>query len=119
MNRDLNHATRRLLQVVLDMLTNPNHATLMAEREETKKKGERVYDPPSPYRNELTAIEAAHRAAKEAQQMLAEAHEPALPFGATQPFGGVPAVGGEIGTAALPPLGAQVVWKNEATPGGQ
>lgn len=73
MNSDLNIATRRLLQVVLDMLTNPNHEMLMAEREEAKKRGERVYDPPSPYRNELLAVEAAVRAAREAQQMLADA----------------------------------------------
>lgn len=92
MHSTLNLATRRLLQVVLDMLSNPNHAMLMAEREAAKKAGERVYDPPSPYRNELIAIEAAYRAAKEAQQMLAEAHEPDLPLMPAPTFPGFPGI---------------------------
>jgi hypothetical protein len=73
MNSDLNVATRRLLQVVLDMLKNPLYAHAMAEREEKQKAGERVYDPPSLYRVEGIAVEAAVRAAHEAQQMLFEA----------------------------------------------
>lgn len=63
MNSDQNIATRRLLQVVLDMLTNPDFEQLMAEREQQIAKGEHVYNPPSRYRCELIAVEAAHRAA--------------------------------------------------------
>ena len=87
MNSDLNQATRRLLQVVIDMLTNPNHAMLMAAREEAQKKGERVYDPPSPYRCDFLAVEAAFRAAQQAQQMLAEAQKEPMfwPQGAPAP----------------------------------
>lgn len=73
MNSDQNIATRRLLQVVLDMLTNPDFEQLMAEREQQIAKGEHVYNPPSRYRCELIAVEAAHRAATEAQKMLFEA----------------------------------------------
>lgn len=92
MHSHLNIATRRLLQVILDMLSNPLYADKMAEREAEKKKGERVYDPPSQYRNDLIAIEAAHRAAKEAQQMLAEAHEPDLPIMPAPTFPGFPGI---------------------------
>lgn len=70
---DQNIATRRLLQVVLDMLTNPNFELQMAEREEAKKRGDHVYDPPSKFRVEALAVEAAWRAASEAQRMLFEA----------------------------------------------
>lgn len=73
MNSDLNIATRRLLQVVLDMLSNPDYARLMEERAAAKAKNERVYDPPSLYRCDPLAVEAAFRAATEAQQMLREA----------------------------------------------
>lgn len=73
MTEELNHATRRLLQVVLDMLSNPNYALAMEEREAAKAKGERVYDPPSPYRQDLLAVEAAFRAAKQAHEMLTQA----------------------------------------------
>lgn len=52
MNSDQNIATRRLLQVVLDMLTNPDFEQLMVEREQQIAKGERVYNPPSRYRCE-------------------------------------------------------------------
>ena len=58
MNSDMNIATRRLLQVVLDMLSNPSHAEESRERR---------------YRCDYLAVEAAFRAAKEAQQMLFEA----------------------------------------------
>lgn len=73
MNSDQNIATRRLLQVVVDMLTNPNFELLMAEREDAKQRGDRVYDLPSRFRCEVTAVEAAWRAATEAQRMLFEA----------------------------------------------
>jgi len=62
-NSDLNHATRRLLQVVLDMLRNPE-ADLPPKNEQY---------PPAKFRTEITCVEAAWRAAKEAQAMLAEA----------------------------------------------
>lgn len=73
MNADLNHATRRLLQVVLDMLSNPDFDRLMAEREADRTDGKSTAYLPTRYRCDPLAVEAAHRAAKEAQEMLAEA----------------------------------------------
>lgn len=64
MNRDLNHATRRLLQVVLDMLSNPEAEAAPAVR--------RVGHEQPRYRTSIDCVEAAWRAAREAQQMLAE-----------------------------------------------
>ncbi len=78
MNTDLNVATRRLLQVVLDMLTNPDFEQLMKERAQAIVAGEKVYGRPPRYRTDLLAVEAAHRAANEAQQMLFEAMPPAV-----------------------------------------
>lgn len=79
MNPDLNVATRRLLQVVLDMLSNPDFEQLMKERSNAIIDGKQVFGLPPRYRTDLLAVEAAHRAANEAQQMLAEAMPPAVP----------------------------------------
>lgn len=92
MHSTLNLATRRLLQVVLDVLSNPLYAEKMAEREAAKKAGERLYDPPSPYRFDPAAIEAAWRAANEAKGMLEAAHEPALPIMPSPMIPGFPGI---------------------------
>jgi len=60
MNADLNHATRRMLQIVIDLLSNP-----------TPKDPDEKYW--VPYRNDMQFVEGAVRAAQSAQQMLAEA----------------------------------------------
>lgn len=72
MHSTLNLATRRLLQVVLDVLSNPLYAEKMAERE--------------------AAIEAAWRAANEAKGMLEAAHEPALPIMPSPMIPGFPGI---------------------------
>lgn len=64
MSDELNIATRRLLQVVLDMLSNP-------DTDSKDYNGNAI-----PYRCDLHCVEAAHRAAKQAQEMLAEAMAP-------------------------------------------
>lgn len=69
MTDDLNHATRRLLQVVLDMLRNPA----------ADKPPEDERYPPPKYRTDAQCVEAAWRAANEAQQMLAESRASAAP----------------------------------------
>lgn len=61
---ELNVATRRLLQVVLDMLSNPDTTA-------KDYNGNAI-----PYRCDVQCVEAAHRAAKQAQEMLAEAMRP-------------------------------------------
>lgn len=116
MNSDLNIATRRLLQVVLDMLSNPNHADLMAEREAAKARGEHVYAPPSPYRYPFLAVEAAFRAAREAQQMLAEAActpmvVPTSPVIVPAPWQPTSPVTCEQGTAAPQVFDTQITCK--------
>ena len=65
MNNDLNHATRRLLQVVLDMLANP----LPKPEGDQAKYWQQ-------FRTDVSCVEAAWRAANQAQQMLAEAMPP-------------------------------------------
>lgn len=73
MNSDMNKATRRLLQVILDMLSNPNHAEETREREAKIAAGEKYPgNVPSRYRCDFLAVEAAWRAANQAQQMLAD-----------------------------------------------
>lgn len=62
MNDTLNHATRRLLQVALDMLRNP---------EADLPPPDPRYPPPK-WRTDVTSVEAAWRAVHEAQQLLAE-----------------------------------------------
>ena len=71
MDMTLNLATQRMLQLIRDMLASPDYDRLAQEREQAKAKGERVYDLPSRYRCDLSAVEAAYRMATEAQQLLA------------------------------------------------
>lgn len=75
MNNDLNKATRRLLQVVLDMLSD---APAVADYEKEEKKSR--YEPLR-FRTDINRVEAAWRAAREAQEMLAEAEPFTWPAG--------------------------------------
>lgn len=97
MNHDINHATRRLLQVVLDMLRD-NDAKF--------------------YRTSEQCVEAAWRAANEAQQMLLQSAAEPVPPQPMQPLGpwpwhGIPPVTCEPATGAPPANGVTITCENK------